>query len=183
MTTRIGLIADNHSRQADGSDVPAEVLAAFVGVDLIVHCGDAGTWGTLDRLQTIAPVVAVEGGYNGSAADARVAGVTRVETIEGLRVGIVHDLVRHGVASEMSKEIRFNGSPRDGLRKLFGQEIDVLLYAGTHKPQIASAAGVFLVNPGSPTLADGRGPGKLGHVAVLELADGIASARVVDLAG
>ena len=46
------VIADNHSGTSDGRDVPQSVLDAFTGVDLIVHCGDAGTWGTLDRLAT-----------------------------------------------------------------------------------------------------------------------------------
>ena len=44
---RIGVIADNHSRTSDGADLPQPVLEAFSGVDLIVHCGDAGSWGTL----------------------------------------------------------------------------------------------------------------------------------------
>ena len=182
MGTRIGVIADNHSREADGSDVPDEVLRAFAGCDLIVHCGDAGTWGTLDRLATIAPVVGVQGGHNGPGDDARVSDLVRVESIEGLRVGIVHDLVRHGAAAETIAQLRFDGSPRGALAKLFGGEIDVLLFAGTHKPYIASAEGIFMVNPGSPTLADGRGAGKLGHVAVVELAAGVATARVIDLA-
>jgi putative phosphoesterase len=180
---RIGVIADNHSRSADGSDVPQRVLDAFAGVDLIVHCGDAGTWGTLDRLQTIAPVVAVLGGHNGGADDARVGGLARVETIDGLRVGIVHDLVRQGVATETITALQFNGAPRAGLKRLFGGEIDVLLYAGTHLPSIASAEGVFMVNPGSATLPNDRAAGTLGHVAVVELSDGVARARIVDLAG
>lgn len=182
MGTRIGVIADNHSREADGSDVPDEVLRAFGGADLIVHCGDAGTWGTLDRLEMIAPVIAVQGGHNGLGGDTRVSDLVRVESIEGFRVGIVHDLKRNGAAAETITELRFDGSPRGALAKLFGHDIDVLLFAGTHKPYIASADGIFMVNPGSPTLADGRGAGKLGHVAVVELADGVATARVVDLA-
>ena len=182
MGKRIGVIADNHSKSADGSDLPQQVLDAFAGVDLIVHCGDAGTWGTLDRLQAVAPVIAVQGGHNGAGDDARVAGLARVESIDGLRVGIVHDLVRQGAATETIKALRFNGSPRAALRKMFGSDVDVLLYAGTHLPQIASAEGVFMVNPGSATLPNDRAAGALGHVAVVELADGVARALIVDLA-
>ncbi len=76
----------------------------------------------------------------------------------------------------------FVGETRAALERLFGGRIDVLLYAGTHAPRIASADGIFLVGPGSPTLAVGRAAGKPGHVALVELADGIASARIVDLA-
>jgi len=183
MGTRLGLIADNHSAQSDGSDLPDAVLRAFAGVDLILHLGDAGTWGTLDRLATVATVIAVRGGHNGSADDRRVGGLTRVEEIEGLRVGMVHDLVGRGAASETIKALQFNGTPRDALRSLLGTDIDVLAYAGTHDPRIAWADGMLLVNPGSPTLPAGREKGSLGHVAVIEIADGIASARVVDLAG
>ena len=41
--------------------------------------------------------------------------------------------------------------------------------------------GIFMVNPGSPTAFEGRGPGTLGHVAVVEIADGVAMAPVIDL--
>jgi putative phosphoesterase len=183
MAKRIGLIADNHSRAADGSDVPDEVLAAFKGVDLIVHCGDAGSWGTLDRLETVAPVIAVEGGHNGQGADRRVSGPTRVETIDGLRVGVVHDLVRQGVATDTKAEVQFAGPPREVVATLFGGTVDVLLYAGTHRPHVGSADGIFMVNPGSPTLPEGRGAGKLGHVAIVDIRDGVAVAQVVDLGG
>src|SRR5256885_6159867 len=182
MGKRLGLIADNHSRTEDGADVPEAVLRAFEGVDLVLHLGDAGTWGTLDRLATVAPVIAVLGGQNGVGPDTRVGGPTRVERIDGLRVGMVHDLIGRGAASETLKALHFKGSPRDALRTLLGGDIDVLAYAGTHDPRIAWADGMLLVNPGSPTLAVGREKGTLGHVALIEIADGIASARGVDLA-
>lgn len=181
MGKRIGLVADNHSRSEDGADVPDAVLRAFDGVDLVMHLGDAGTWGTLDRLATVAPVIAVLGGHNGISPDLRVAGLTRVEKIEGLRVGMVHDLVGRGAAAEMRDAVVFKGRPRDALRTLLGGEIDLLAYAGTHDPRIAWAEGLLLVNPGSPTLPAGRAKGSLGHVALVEIAEGIASARVVDL--
>jgi predicted phosphodiesterase len=69
------------------------------------------------------------------------------------------------------------------LRALFGGDLDVLAYAGTHVPRIAWADGMLLVNPGSPTLPAGREKGSLGHVALIEIEGGIVSARVVDLAG
>jgi putative phosphoesterase len=183
MGKRIGLIADNHSRTVDGADVPEAVLRAFDGADLILHLGDAGTWGTLDRLSTVAPVIAVLGGHNGADPDTRVRGLTRIEQIEGLRVGMVHDLVGRGAARETLSSLQFNGTPRAALRSLLGSDIDVLAYAGTHDPRIAWVEGILLVNPGSPTLPAGRERGSLGHVAVVEIADGVASARVVDLAG
>jgi hypothetical protein len=53
---KLGLLADTHSNKNDGSDLPDDVLSAFGGVDLIVHLGDIGRKGILDRLQDVAPV-------------------------------------------------------------------------------------------------------------------------------
>ena len=184
MGKRIGLIADNHSRTDDGSDLPDGVLRAFEGADLILHLGDAGSnWGTLDRLATVAPVLAVLGGQNGPDPDVRVRGLSRTETIDGLRVGMVHDLVSRGVTSESTPNLRFTATPREALRKLFPDDLDVLAYGGTHVPRIAWAGGMLLVNPGSPTLPGDRPRPSLGRVALLEIEGGVASARVVDLAG
>src|SRR5438067_10300597 len=119
----IGLIADNHSQTVDGSDVPDVVLRAFDGTDLILHLGDAGSWGTLDRLATVAPVLAVAGGHNGEGPDTRVSGLTRVERLEGLRAGMVHDLVGRGAASETAKALQCKGAPRDALPALSRDEI------------------------------------------------------------
>ena len=58
---RIGFLADTHSRKADGSDLPQQALDAFAGVDLIVHLGDIGQKGILERLGEVAPVLILAG--------------------------------------------------------------------------------------------------------------------------
>jgi uncharacterized protein len=179
---RIGVIADNHSGSADGQDVPQAVLDAFKGVDLIVHCGDAGTWGTLDRLETVAPVVAVLGGHNGETADPRVDGQKRVIDVAGLRAGVVHDLVRQGILAESHPRIKPVSTDLSGaLRAFFGSDLDLVLYAGTHVPQIAWAKGILMVNGGSPTLPLDRPRGSPGSVAIVEIDEHVVTARIVDL--
>ena len=69
---KIGVIADTHGCREDGSDLPEQVLDAFAGVDLIVHCGDIGNLAILDRLETVAPVLALRGEADPPTADARV---------------------------------------------------------------------------------------------------------------
>ncbi len=180
---RIGVLADNHSRTPDGSDVPQAVLDAFAGVDLIVHCGDCGSWGALDRLETVAPVVGVTGGHNGEGSDMRIQGDRRVIDLGGLRAGIAHDLVARGITTESAPAFKPKSDDlAKALADFFGEPVDLLLYAGTHVPRIAWASGVLLVNGGSPTIPLDRPKESLGAVAIVEVADRIASASIVDLA-
>src|SRR5206468_439727 len=51
----VGLISDTHGLLRD------EALAALAGSGLIIHAGDAGKPEILERLRTLAPVVAVRG--------------------------------------------------------------------------------------------------------------------------
>src|SRR5687767_1848098 len=93
--TRIGLIADNHNRSAVSSDMPQAALDAFEGVDLILHCGDPGHLGTLDRLATLAPVLAVPGGHvegGRGREDERLTAPTRVVDVGGVRIGMIHEI-------------------------------------------------------------------------------------------
>src|SRR5919198_2166166 len=102
---RIGFLSDDHNANEDGSDLPAEVLAAFDGVDLIVHLGHMGmrdmfARGPLDRLASVAPVLAVRDQSTAPdgtkiitpAEGERVKGLTRVINVGGLRIGAVHNL-------------------------------------------------------------------------------------------
>ncbi len=52
---QIGVISDTHGL------LRPEALAALRGCDLIVHAGDIGEAGILDRLREAAPVIAVRG--------------------------------------------------------------------------------------------------------------------------
>ena len=179
---RIGVIGDNHSRVADGQDLPQGVLDAFKEVDLIVHCGDAGTWGTLDRLETVASVVAVLGGHNGEGVDRRVAGEKRVVDLAGVRAGVVHDLVKQGVLTESNpRMVPASGDLAGALRGFFEEDVDLVLYAGTHVPRIGWTGGILMVNGGSPTLPLDRPKGSPGSVAIVEIDENVVTARIVDL--
>src|SRR5215510_9734805 len=74
---RIGLVADTHSAKSDGSDLPQAVLDALRDAELIVHLGDMGATGSLDRFATIAPVIATRGGH-AVGSDPRIASEARV---------------------------------------------------------------------------------------------------------
>ena len=197
---RIGLIGDDHNGREDGSDLPAAVLSAFAGVDLILHLGHMGIKevtgrGVLERLSDVAPVLAVRDYVTGSdgavfltAGDGeRVAGVTRVIEAGGVRIGAIHNLAT-GPADPIV-------TPPGGLPDLvgvdvervlqakFGGPVDVVAYAGSHRAAALSAQGKLFVNPGSPTYpkGPGRGGGGLGTVGLLEVSGGVAAFEVLEL--
>lgn len=68
------------------------------------------------------------------------------------------------------------------LEEKFGGPVDVVAYANTHVDRVSSLQGVLLVNPGSPNLPAGQRKGGPGTVAVLDVADGLATVEIIDLA-
>jgi putative phosphoesterase len=176
---RIGLLADTHCHGPHASDLPAAVLECFRGVDLIVHLGDMGGGAVLDRLQTVAPVLATRG-MDDPPDDPRIAPSTRVIEVGGLAIGALFDLGRSGIAVMNEGRPTFAEASLDEvLRAAFGRPVDVVAFGGTHQELVAHREGVLFVNPGSPTLpahADGRKT-----VAVLEIRERVATVEITRL--
>ena len=177
----IGLISDTHIPEAM-PEVPAQVEHAFRGVDLILHAGDMHVIGVLDWLERIAPVLSVRGNgdyptsYNvhrpGVPDDPRVL-ENPVLRYEGFRLGMTH-------AFPTPDEVSWDNL--DGLmERFFGQPVDVVITGDSHVECIIEERGLFLVNPGSPTLPRNLTT-QLGTVALLELREASPpAARIIDL--
>ena len=169
---RIGFLADTHSRKADGSDLPQQALEAFVGVDLIVHLGDIGQKGILQRLGEVAPVLIPAGANTGYIP---VGGGGPVKVIQGggLSVGLTFNVTLPGkdIVIEQDGSLKFPETPlSDLLGSKFSRMVDAVAYGGTHRQTELEYQGVLFFNPGSPTLpSDRRGDADLGGVAVLDL--------------
>lgn len=164
----IGFLADTHSRKADGSDLPDHVERVFTGVDLIVHLGDVGMKGILRRLNDIAPVLVPAGankGYVPHVGDPVPVKVLRTKTAA---VGLWFNLVQPDKKITVGDEgIDFGTEPFDKLMKRrFGEAVDVVAFAGTHRPMELRHRGVLFFNPGSPTLPMDGSPAS---VAVLDV--------------
>ena len=91
MTTKIGVISDTHSA-GSGRDLPIKVLEALQGVDIILHCGDLECLGVLDYLEEVAPLLAVRGYEDPIEDSERLALTTRVVKVEGVSIGMIHDI-------------------------------------------------------------------------------------------
>ena len=123
MALRIGLVSDTHGL------LRPEAEAFLAGSDRIVHGGDIGHPGILERLAAIAPVTAVRGNNDrGPWADA-LADTEWLE-LPGVLLLAVHDLALLDV------------DPR-------AAGVRVVVSGHSHQPAVEERDGVLFVNPGS----------------------------------
>ena len=182
---KVGLISDTHSA-GSGQNLPKQVFQALAGVDLILHCGDLECLGVLDSLEKVAPVLAVRGYEDPTEEGDRLAATTRVVALEGVNIGMVHDIQwpTPGITtSPDGTSLHFpSGGTRELLAKKFGQQVDVVVFGDTHEELICYCDGVLLVNPGSPTYPGRRHPpGSLGTLGLLHITSGAVDVRLIDL--
>ncbi len=179
---RIGLISDTHIPTA-GRDLWPQVYDALRGVDLIMHAGDLHDPVVLDRLEKLAPVMAVSGNgdYGGwqrtePPTDPRLR-ESRVLTLDGpqgqpLRIGLVHDLP----LPEAPPQRTLKGL----MQHFFGGPVNVIVRGSTHAAEITTVKGVLIVNPGSPTFPNHRSL-SLGSVGYLDIEDGRVHPSILQL--
>ena len=182
---RVGIISDTHNPSV-GAEPPPEVVAAFDGVDVIIHAGDIYQPSCLDWLEKIAPVYAVELGADAHFKDdARVVDMSRVLDLEGHSIGLVHDLMVPGMAQEitefspLSKHFPKDADLSTALETVFDARVGIVIFGHTHYPVVEEFQGTLMVNPGSPSLP--KQLRRLGQVAILELGPGSRSAEILDL--
>jgi putative phosphoesterase len=147
--TSIAVLADCHIHEG-GPRFPEALFPRLQGADLIVTLGDMGEKAGLDRLQEIAPVLGVRGADD--VDDMRTRREHLLLTSGRYRIGCVFDAKAAGLASS-SDPFAEADSAAEVSQKLFGCRPDVLLHAGTHKPDEArfGQKGAAL-NPGSAVL-------------------------------
>lgn len=166
--------------------MPVAVFDALVGCDLVLHCGDLECIGVLDYLEELAPVLAVRGYEDPVERGERLANVTRIVEVDGIRIGMVHDIQWPTPSIATTADGTGLVWPETGLgtllRKKFGGDIDVVVFGDTHEEMVEWREGVLFVNPGSPTYPGRRHRrGSLGTVAVLDTDGDEISASIVDL--
>ncbi len=183
---KIGLISDTHSA-GSGWDLPAAVLDALGDCDLLLHCGDLECIGVLDCLEQVAPVLAVRGYEDPREPGERLADVSRIVEVAGVRIGMVHDIQWPPPSIATTPDGTGLIYPDTGLRELlqrkFGGEVDVAAFGDTHEELAEWREGVLFINPGSPTYPGRRhAPGSLGTVGILEIRNGAINPKILDLA-
>ena len=122
-SVRVGLISDTHGL------LRPEALDFLAGCDHIVHGGDIGNPGILERLAELAPLTVVRGN-NDREAWARDLPATALLHFGPVSLYAIHDL----------KEIDIDPTAA-GLR--------VVVSGHSHRPACSERAGVLYINPGS----------------------------------
>ena len=183
----IGLLSDTHSA-GSGWDLPAAVLDALRGCELILHCGDLECLGVLDCLEQVAPVLAVRGYEDPREPGPRLADTTRIVEAAGVRIGMVHDIQWPAPPILTTPDGMGLQYPAAGLadivRRKFGGPVDVVAFGDTHEELAEWQDGVLFVNPGSPTYPGRRhAAGTLGTIALLDIDNSGIKVRIVNLAG
>ncbi len=166
---RVGLISDTHLpsilKQLD--DLGPEAADFLRTCDLILHGGDIVSKSILDWCEQFAPVLAARGNHD-VLEDERVSEVQLV-TLEGWRIGMVHDLRP------------INASPGELAALHFGSaELDVMIGGDTHVERLEHRDGVVIMNSGSPNLSWHKET-RWGTVGLLELTPGRLHAEILRL--
>jgi putative phosphoesterase len=130
----IGIISDTHIPHF--KKLPDVIWEHFAGVELIIHAGDLSVLSVIKELETIAPVVAVQGNVEEDEV-MHTLPIKREIVVGHCRIGIVHIL-----GDSHSRE------------KIARQEFPtarVVIYGHSHIPWIEDRNGLLLFNPGSAT--------------------------------
>jgi putative phosphoesterase len=208
---RIGVVADTHVGEFL-EELPRGVDRVLAGCDLVLHAGDLSGPGVLERLERIAPVVAVRGDHDLAGAPALPHAA--VIAVGGRRIGLTHG-ARPGLpdmsvvlaALALGRDVGYRAGLSRHLARRFGP-LDLIVHGHWHEPRLSRVGDTLVFCPGAVcpwgSLEGGRDPRPgvdgvadrivrryrrlLGpeamrpRVGIVELGDGPVTARSVPLA-
>jgi uncharacterized protein len=131
---RIGVISDTHIPHF--KKLPEAIWEDFAGVELIIHAGDLSILSVIAELETIAPVVAVQGNIEYEEVVAKLP-IKREVVVGHCRIGIVH------ILGDSHNRVKV-------ARQEF-PEARVVVFGHSHVPYNQEHEGQLLFNPGSAT--------------------------------
>ncbi|MBI4303036.1 MAG: metallophosphoesterase family protein [Chloroflexi bacterium] len=188
---RIGLVSDTHVPVAARA-LPAELMKALEGVDLIMHGGDIYNLSVLDDLQKVAPVLAARGDddYVDCLKDQRVK-EKHILKLGGQTIWLVHerpyylnfqrwDSAEPAGSEERPESLNFQRS--ESVIPFIpskDEKPDIVFFGHEHRVVVEQVYDILFVSPGSPTfLHYQRG---LGTAAIVDLDSGKPDVRILQL--
>ena len=132
----VAAISDTHLPRG-ARRLPEACVERLRRADLILHAGDLAAASVLEELASLGPPVhAVHGNVDEPALRELLPKET-VVAAGGVRIGMTHV---PGPAAGREERL---------VRRFAG--CDAVVYGHTHRPQVERHAGVWILNPGSPT--------------------------------
>jgi putative phosphoesterase len=119
---RVGVLSDTHNL------LRPRVLELLAGCERILHAGDVGDLGILDRLREIAPVDAVRGNTDSGATAAALPEILAGD-LGGLPFRMVHR--------------------REDVEPRWPAEARLVVYGHSHRPELSWHGSCLLLNPGA----------------------------------
>ncbi|HSV30712.1 MAG TPA: YfcE family phosphodiesterase [Atribacteraceae bacterium] len=137
MIKKIAVLSDTHIPvQAD--DLSDRVWRMIEGADMVLHAGDLVAVRLLDRLETIAPVKAVQGNKDDEEVKRRLQSLLVFE-LAGIAWGMTHGTGSPAGIIERVQGMFLKGPPQ------------IVVFGHTHQPLIEHRGQTVYFNPGSPT--------------------------------
>jgi putative phosphoesterase len=173
---RVGLVSDTHIPNVE-EVLPAEVMQALEGVDLILHAGDIYALSVLDDLERIAPVLAASGDddYGDTLRDTRVKN-KHVVKLEGKTLWLIHE---RPFPFEFTPRRAYMSQGPSSTWQQVPDAPDVVVFGHEHRTVVQDHNGILFVNPGSPTFLNYRRG--LGTVGILDIDSGQPQVQIVQL--
>ena len=136
----IGVISDTHGL------LRPEAMEVLRGSEHIIHAGDVGSPEILEKLSTLAPVIAVRGNIDQGAWSRRLA-ETQVLELGGVSIYVLHDLAQLDLKPKAAG-------------------FSVVVSGHSHVPKRETRDGVLYFNPGSAGPRRFKLPVSLGRLVV-----------------
>lgn len=174
---RIGVLADTHIPDLLPA-LPAAVLKALKGVDIILHAGDICDLTVLQQLEPIAQTYAVYGDRDSGPVRHFLQEKQRLE-FANRAIGLVHG--HHAWEGGLATRLAFRLSRAERSKALWASvlsefnDVDAIVFGHSHEPYIKMHGGVLLFNPGS-VVPRGRQGGTIG---MLEIGPTAIKGRIV----
>jgi uncharacterized protein len=130
----IGIISDTHIPHF--KKLPDAIWEHFAGVELIIHAGDLSVLSVMKELETIAPVVAVQGNVEEDEV-IHTLPIKREIVVGHCRIGIVH--------------ILGDSHNRERIARQEFPNARVVIFGHSHIPWNEERNSLLLFNPGSAT--------------------------------
>ena len=129
---KIGVVSDTHSLP-----LPAQMLADFKSVDLIIHAGDFCELADVEKLRKIKELKGVAGNMDGTDIR-KLFPRSQVLKLGNFSVGILHG---EGAAQTILEKVKLEFKDK---------KVDAVIFGHSHQPLNQIIDGVLYFNPGSP---------------------------------